>query len=92
MRSLRTTKQAFGRALRDGLVYAVALWVAAMIRYDFSVTTPNYTHIFVVAMCGFIFFVLIGPLTVYRGRFWRASGDELMAIGSLTAIVTGLLY
>lgn len=91
-RSLRTTKQAFVRALRDGLVYAVALWVAAMVRYDFSVTTPNYTHIFVAAMCGFIFFVLIGPLTVYRGRFWKASGDELMAIGSLTAIVTGLLY
>lgn len=92
MRSLRTTKQAFVRALRDGFVYAVAVWVAAMVRYDFSVTTPNYTHILVAATCGFIFFVLIGPLTVYRGRFWKASGDELMAIGSLTAIVTGLLY
>jgi len=73
-------------------VYAVAVWVAAMVRYDFSVTTPNYTHILIAATCGFIFFVLIGPLTVYRGRFWKASGDELMAIGSLTAIVTGLLY
>ena len=92
VRSLRTTKQAFVRALRDGVVYAVALWVAAMVRYDFSVTTPNYSHILIVALCGFIFFVLIGPLTVYRGRFWKASGDELMAIGSLTAIVTGLLY
>lgn len=92
MRSLRTTKQAFVRALRDGFVYAVAVWVAAMVRYDFSVTTPNYTHILIAATCGFIFFVLIGPLTVYRGRFWKASGDELMAIGSLTAIVTGLLY
>ncbi|MDK8346575.1 polysaccharide biosynthesis protein [Brevibacterium sp. UMB1308A] len=91
-RSLRTTKQAIVRALRDGFVYAVAVWVAAMVRYDFSVTSPNYTHILIVATCGFIFFVLIGPLTVYRGRFWKASGDELMAIGSLTAIVTGLLY
>lgn len=92
MRSLRTVKQAVVRALRDGLVYAVAVWVAAMVRYDFSVTTPNYTHIFIAAMCGFLFFALIGPLTVYRGRFWKASGDELMAIGSLTAIATGLLY
>lgn len=92
MRSLRTTKQAFVRALRDGFVYAVAVWVAAMVRYDFSVTTPNYTHILFAAMCGFFFFALLGPLTVYRGRFWKASGDELMAIGSLTAIVTGLLY
>lgn len=91
-RSLRTTKQAFVRALRDGFVYAVAVWVAAMVRYDFSVTTPNYTHILIAALCGFLFFVVLGPLTVYRGRFWKASGDELMAIGSLTAIATGLLY
>lgn len=91
-RSLRTTKQAFVRALRDGFVYSVAVWVAAMVRYDFSVTTPNYTHILIAALCGFLFFVVLGPLTVYRGRFWKASGDELMAIGSLTAIATGLLY
>lgn len=85
-------RQAILRALRDGIIYFLAVWIAALIRYDFSVSTPNYAHILIAASVGFGIFVVIGPLFVYRGWFWRASGDELMAIGSLTAIATGALY
>lgn len=91
-RSLRTVRQAIVRACRDGLVYFISMWVAALIRYDFSVSTPNYLHILIAASIGFVVFAVIGPMIVYRGWFWKASSDELMAIGSLTAIASGLLY
>ena len=80
------------RACFDGAIFSVCLFIAALVRYDFSFSRPSYTGILTASVIGFAVIVILGMLAVYRGKFWRASGDELVAVGSLNAIAAGLIY
>lgn len=88
----RSAGQIIRRSLRDGVIFALSVWVAALIRYDFAVVVPNYSGIWGASIIAFAAFVLLGPLFVYRGRYWRATGDELVAVGALVAIGAGIMY
>ncbi|GAA4505426.1 polysaccharide biosynthesis protein [Brevibacterium yomogidense] len=80
------------RSFGIGLAFAVCLWIAALVRYDFSLSEPNFTGIAVCSLLGLIVCVGMGPLVVYRDQFWRVSGDEFIAIGGVFAVVSGLIY
>src|SRR5699024_9786638 len=76
------------RSIGIGLAFAVCLWVAALVRYDFSLSEPNFTGIAVCSLLGLIVCAGLGPLVVYRGQFWRVSGNEFIAIGGVFAVVS----
>ncbi|WP_051297639.1 polysaccharide biosynthesis protein [Brevibacterium album] len=80
------------RAMRDGIIFALCVWGAALARYDFSLSEPSYPAIAVCSAIGFLVFTVFGTALVYRGRYYRGSGDEYIGIGALLAVSSGLMY
>lgn len=80
------------RSLSAGLVYAACIWVASLVRYDFSFSEPNFPGIALCSALGLVAFLLMGPFFIYRGRFWHGSGDELIAIGAVLALASAVMY
>lgn len=80
------------RSLSAGLIYAACIWISALVRYDFSFSAPNFTGITICSILGFVAFLILGPIFVYRGRFWHGSGDEFIAIGAVLALASSAMY
>ena len=87
----RALTGAFLRSLNAGLIYAACIWLASLVRYDFSLSEPNFLGIGLCAAVGLAAFLLLGPAFVYRGRFWKGSGDELIAVGGVLALASAAL-
>ncbi|GAA2015646.1 polysaccharide biosynthesis protein [Brevibacterium samyangense] len=83
---------ALWRAIRDGLIFAACVWIAALARYDFAVSSPNYAGITVCSVIAFLTFVVLGGWLYGQGRYRRASGDELFGAGAVVAIAAGFMY
>ncbi|SLM92035.1 UDP-N-acetylglucosamine 4,6-dehydratase [Brevibacterium yomogidense] len=95
LRSQTTNRALTGAVLRSlsaGLIYAACIWLASLVRYDFSLSEPNFLGIGLCAAVGLAAFLLLGPAFVYRGRFWKGSGDELIAVGGVLALASAAMY
>lgn len=83
---------AFVRSLSAGLTFALCILLSALVRYDFSLSEPNFTGIALCSAVGLVAFLVLGPVLVFRGRFPHESGDELVAMGAVLALASGVMY
>lgn len=88
----RRVWKAVRRAGIDAGIFAFFLWFMSLARYDLAVATPHYFGILVSSVLGFA--------TIFAGEFWlrlrgryaRASADELIATAGVIAVACGLIY
>lgn len=83
---------AFARSLGAGAAFAVSIWWAALVRYDFSLSEPNLPGIALCSAIGLLAFLVLGPLVVFRGRFPQGTADEFVAIGAVLTLASGIMY
>ena len=90
--SPRILLDALLRSATAGVIFSSCIWLAALVRYDFSFSEPNLAGIGLCSLIGFAFFMVLGPTVVYRGRFRKDTADEFVAIGAVLALASGAMF
>ncbi|MFL0576525.1 polysaccharide biosynthesis protein [Brevibacterium luteolum] len=86
------TRKAARRAFLDASIFVLFLWFMSLARYDLAVVEPNYTGILISSLLGFITIFACEFWLRLRGRYARASADELIATAGIIAVACGLIY
>lgn len=86
------TLRAARRAFIDAAIFVFFLWFMSLARYDLAVSEPNYSGIFISSAIGFVTVFSCEFWLRFRGRYAKASADELIATAGIIAVACGLIY
>ncbi|MCT1656929.1 polysaccharide biosynthesis protein [Brevibacterium luteolum] len=86
------TLKAARRAFVDASIFVLFLWFLSLARYDLAVVEPNYTGILISSLLSFATIFVCEFWLRLRGRYAKASADELIATAGIIAVACGLIY
>jgi FlaA1/EpsC-like NDP-sugar epimerase len=87
------TKKGFTWLLIDSAAWVTAIWISALLRFDGQLPVEMNSYVWQIAFLSVTVFLIVGTtLSLYTGKYRRASLEETQFIGLSVFISTVILF